>query len=252
MIDGRIRRARTRLGRAFGAAIVAFACACLTTMPARADRATLGATVDPLFGAHEEGGGSTALDGVPILTFEGSYRHDALELYAEGLPPIAAIPSVGTLGKIDTTLAFLFATLRVYDPTHRVSLGVGVTRFENDSDYVTDAERDRSHLAGLRYELHAELPLRRGTFEASAIASPYLPGSIARTYVLGGQSFHDGTSETGGDLEGIARYAYPAGPGDVLAGVRYINFAARFPDGSQADRNRGAILVLGYRFRIPR
>ncbi len=228
---------------------IAAAVACCVR-PALADQATFGATLDPLFGTHAEGGGRTEFGGVPIATLEGSYRHGALEVYAEGLPPFVSIPSYGTLGRLDTTLAFVFVAVRAYDPTGHVSLGIGLTRFTNDTTYVRFSERDRSHLSGLRYEFHVDVPLSRGSLEASAIASPSLPGGIDRSYAAAGRTYHDGTTESGADVEAIGRYVLPSGPGDVLLGARYINFAARFPDGSQADRNRGVAIVLGYRFRL--
>jgi hypothetical protein len=224
---------------------------CALATPAVADpatSATVGVTIDPVFGQHVEPGGTTNFDGLPLLTIEGSTRYGNAELYAEGLPPVAPLTSSGTLGSLSTTLGFLFSSARWYLDGRHVSLGVGETLYHQVTTRSPSGEIDRSDIAGLRYELRGIESYGKSTFTLSLEATPVMRGGV-RVSLNGEQAF-DGERAAQMEMRlrddlRIAKHV------DVLAGVRYINYAAAYvSDAGLADRNTGVAFTIGALARI--
>jgi len=222
------------------------AVSCVLSAPALADpvvNATLGATVDPVFGQHVEPGGTTNFAGLPLVTVEGSARYGNTELYAEGLPPVVPLTSTGTLGTLSTRLGFLFSTARWYLDGRHVSIGLGETLYHQVTTRTPSGEIDRSDIAGLRYELRGIESYGKSTFTLSLEATPVMRGGVR--VALDGEQAFDGerAAQTELRLRDDIRIAKNV---DLLAGVRYINFAAAYlAGGGLADRNTGIALTIG-------
>jgi len=216
--------------------------------PARS--ATLGITVDPIAGEHVEPGGTTRFDGTPLLTIEGSARLGHLEVFAEGLPPVAPITSSGKLGSLSTTLSFVFSSARFYLDGQHVSLGLGETLYHQVTLRSPSSERDTSNLTGLRYELRGIQQYGRHQLSLAVEATPVMRGGVRVEFAR--QVQFDG--EQASQMELRLRDDWRAGSHvDVVLGVRYINFAAAYvSDGSLADRNKGVALTVGLLGRIGR
>jgi hypothetical protein len=185
-----------------------------------------------------------------LLTVEGSARYGNAELYAEGLPPVAPLTSSGTLGTLSTSLGFLFATARWYLDGGHVSFGLGETLYHQVTTRTPSGEVDRSDIAGLRYELRGVQSYGKSSRSLALEATPVMRGGVR--VALDGEQAFDG--ERAAQTELVLRDDYRITRNfDVLAGVRYLNFAASYAsDGGLADGNTGVLFTIGALARIGR
>jgi hypothetical protein len=237
---------------------------------------TIAVTVNLLNGRHEVGRKkSERLTFAPLPLGEVTLRHGSESLHLEGLPQIAFNYGSGTdnsIGTRTTRLSVLNATLR-----HAFAggwfAGIGETVYTQHTDYtnlprneyyyrdgyyyfVNGYETDSSRVAGLRLEVGRNVTLGHDRMEFWAAVNPSMHGreSHAIPYANFGNvilGFSD--PETATQVEGYARIAHRVSRnGEVLIGVRYINFTAHYSDapGALADHNVGWAPVLGYRLRL--
>ena len=117
-------------------------------------------------------------------------------------------------------------------------------------------ETDSSRVAGLRIEVGRNVTLGRDRLELVAAGNPSMRGRESHaipnanfgTVILG---FSD--PESAAQIDAYARIAHRVSSnGEVLIGLRYINFTAHYTDapGALADHNVGWAPVLGYRLRF--
>ena len=237
---------------------------------------TLAVTVNLLDGTHEVGRKrSERLAFAPLPLGELTLRHGSNSLHVEGLPPISFNAGSGTntsIGTRTTRLSVLNLTLR-----HAFAwgwfAGIGETVYTQHTDYanlprneyyyhegayyfVNGLETDSSRVAGLRIEVGRNVTLGRDRLELVAAGNPSMRGRESHaipnanfgTVILG---FSDPESAT--QIDAYARIAHRVSSnGEVLIGLRYINFTAHYTDapGALADHNVGWAPVLGYRLRF--
>ncbi len=145
--------------------------------------------------------------------------------------------------------------------------------YSSPGQYISadDASLEQhSRVVGARFEAGRILTLGRDRVEAWAAVNPVMHG-VQYTRVdgyagaftcVGGRRFTTcspgpisataADAETAAQVDASARIAHRVGKrGELLYGVRYINYGARYSRfGDLADRNVGIAPVLGYRLRL--
>ena len=246
--------------------------------------ATLAVTVNALSGKHEVNGShSDALTFAPIPLAELNVRRNAESIRLEGLPPV-------TFGYSNTGDGALSTRLSIVNATYRHTFaggwfaGAGQTIYNQSTTYVpvngnffysrgftTDpingSEMQYSRVTGARFELGRMTQSGRNRVEWWAAANPRMRG-IQYTRIptfrffcgSGGavspcqqvvDTFADPENASQVDLS--ARVAHRvAKNGEVLLGLRYLNYTAHYDDfpGQLADRNVGFAPTLGYRIKL--
>jgi hypothetical protein len=268
-----------------GAVITTAIFVCATAL-ASADPidATLALTVNALSGRHQVNGGhSDALTFAPLPLAELNLRRNAESIRIEGLPPVTFGYSNTGDGALNTRLSIVNATYR-----HTFAggwfAGAGQTIYNQSTTYVpvngnffysrgftTDpingSEMQYSRVTGARFEIGRMTQSGRNRIEWWAAANPRMRG-IQYTRIptfrflcgSGGavspcqqvvDTFADPENASQVDLS--ARVAHRiAKNGEVLLGVRYLNYTAHYDDfpGQLADRNVGFAPTLGYRIKL--
>ena len=246
--------------------------------------ATLALTVNALSGQHQVNGGrSDKLTFDPLPLAELIVRRNAESIRIEGLPPVTFGYSNTGDGALSTRLSIVTATYR-----HTFAggwfAGAGQTVYNQITTYVpvngnffyargftTDpingSEAQYSRVTGARFEIGRMTQNGRNRVEWWAAANPRLRG-IQYTriptfrFVCGNggatapcqqvvDTFADPENASQVDLS--ARVAHRiAKNGEVLLGVRYLNYTAHYDDfpGQLADRNVGFAPTLGYRIKL--
>jgi hypothetical protein len=238
---------------------------------------TFAITVNPLNGQHEVARNQAdRFTFAPLPLGELTLRRGSESLRIEGLPPLAFNYGNGpntSIGTRTTRLSVLNGTVR-----HAFAggwfAGVGETIYTQRTDYsnlpsnfyeyrdgnfyfINGSETEASRVAGLRLEAGRDVTLGRNRFEFGAAVNPSMHGRDAVT--IPNANFGNNVSvtfsdpETAAQVDGYARIAHRvARSGEVLVGVRYINYTARYSEhpGALADRNVGWAPILGYRLRL--
>jgi hypothetical protein len=230
---------------------------------ARADQPSVdvGLTLNPIIGGiHESFNDRTRVPPVPIPLFELRARYGPFEMNLSGLPPVASVRLDDVLqGHTSTRLSLFEGVVRVWDPRRRFSAGLGPT-FYNQSTHYSDAveiagtgETQFSRVAGLAYQAGYGAPFRHGRFEAVVNYSPAMLGTQHTIYDVPHYRPR-ADPERAEQIDTGLRYTRPAGArGDVILGLRYVNYTARYTrGGGLSDRNVGLLAVIGYRLRIAR
>jgi hypothetical protein len=274
-----------------GVLAAGFAATLLTcgTLRAAADplETTFALTVNPLSGQHEVGDRQNdRFTFAPLPMGELTVRRGNESLRVEGLPPIAFNYGSGpnlSVGIRTTRLSILNATVR-----HAFAggwfAGVGETVYTQRTDYadvpagyyylrngriyfLNGSQTESSRIGGLRLEAGRTVRVGRDRIEAGAALNPSMHGDeylvippgpfTSCTFFPGGSVSCPGNSfvdpETATQIDAYARIAHRVSRnGEVIFGVRYLNFTARYSDlpGQLADRNVGWAPVLGYRLRL--
>jgi len=247
-------------------AIVLGACALglSASAAARADQASadIALTLNPvLYGTHESFNDRTHVPPVPIPFIEFRERYGPFELDLNGLPGIASVRSDDiTQGRTSTQLSVFEGMLRVWDPLHRFSAGVGQTLYNQTTHYLDaveipgTGERQFSRITGITYQAGYDVPYHNGHFEAAFNYAPAMVGTQYTTYDV---PLHAPRvdPEKAGQIDTGIRYVHPLGArGEAILGLRYINYTSSYVGGrgGLSDRNVGFLAVIGYRTRIGR
>ncbi|HWT05648.1 MAG TPA: hypothetical protein VN224_07815 [Xanthomonadales bacterium] len=248
--------------------------------------ATLALTVNALSGQHQVNGGhSDKLTFDPLPLAELVLRRNAESIRIEGLPPV-------TFGYSNTGDGALSTRLSIVNATYRHTFaggwfaGVGQTVYNQFTTYVpvngnflysrgftTDpingSEAQYSRVTGARFEIGRMTQHGRNRVEWWAAANPRLRG-IQYTRIptfLSVCSFSSGSTppactqvvdtfsdpENASQVDLSARVAHRiAKNGEVLVGLRYLNYTAHYDDfpGQLADRNVGFAPTLGFRIKL--
>jgi hypothetical protein len=248
-------------------AVVLALCATGLGIPAgaRADETStrIGLTLNPIIGGlHESYDDLVHVRPVPIPLIEVRHVHGPVELDLEGLPPVASVRYDDTLqgGHTSTRLSIFDGFVRVWDPLHRFSAGLGQTLYNQSTHYTHSVEiagtgeTQFSRVTGLTYTVGYGIPLHRGRFEAIFNYAPAMRGVQYTIYDI---SFYRPriNPERAGQIDTAARFVHPLGArSEIVLGVRYVNYTASYdqPSGGLSDRNVGLLPVIGYLTRIGR
>jgi hypothetical protein len=221
-----------------------FACALAS---ARAGETTVGLTLNATIGTHTEADGSVALPVVPVPIFSIDHREGRFAVHLEGVPPIGP---VGLSNGDATKLSLLDGAIRYAIAPHAWA-GIGETIFNQRTEYPGD-DAQSSRVVGGRYEIGATLWRSGGQrIEASIAASPSMHGAITDVFSFGpGLSVTSTGSERASLVDSQAAWSTTRGRSIFTAGLRWINYSARFPDGSTADQNRILTPFVGWSTRL--
>ncbi|MDB5095344.1 MAG: hypothetical protein JWO85_3445 [Candidatus Eremiobacteraeota bacterium] len=238
--------------------------------------ATIAVTVNALNGQHEVARNQAdRFTFAPLPLGEVTLRRGSESLRVEGLPPLAFNYGNGpntSVGTRTTRLSVLNGTVR-HAFTGGWFAGIGETIYTQRTDYgnlpsnyyeyhdgnyyfLNGSEMESSRVAGLRLEAGRDVALGRDRFEFGAAVNPSMHGRDARSIPhpnFGNAAVAFSDPETATQVDGYARIAHSVSRrGEVLLGLRYINFTSRYSDipGALADRNVGWAPVLGYRLRL--
>ncbi|GAC1409137.1 MAG: hypothetical protein NVSMB64_17840 [Candidatus Velthaea sp.] len=258
--DRPLKKPRGR--RAFAIATM-LAAASLFGTPVRAEHSVTDAalTLNPIFGTHQSFNDKTTPPPVPVPLIELRHRAGPFELIATGLPPIASARSTnGIQGRTSTRLTIFDGTLRVWDPLRRFSIGIGQTIYNQSTHYLDGPEipgvgdTQYSRITGAHYELGYRNAVRSGTIEATLSVAPLMRGTQYTQYDLATIATRV-DPEQAGQIDTAVRFVHRiSARGELMYGLRYLNYTARYaePSGTLSDRNAGFFPTLGYRTRIGR
>jgi hypothetical protein len=229
---------------------------------ARADQTPvdIGLTLNPIIGGmHESFDDREHVPPVPIPLLEVRARHGPFELDLQGLPQLASVHAFDAIqGTTSTRLSIFEGVLRVWDPLHRYSIGIGQTLYSQSTHYTDSVEiagtgeTQFSRVTGINYQAGYGVPYHRGRFEA---VFNYVPVMLGTQYTLYDLGFFHGRAdpERAEQIDTALRFTHPLGThGDVILGLRYVNYTSHYAErgGGLADRNVGVLPVIGYRTRL--
>jgi len=246
--------------RAF-AGLAFLAAAALSCTAAQADVATtdFAITLNPLFGSHQSFNDKTSPPPVPVPLLELRHRFGPMEIVASGLPPIASVRSDDAIqGHTSTQLTIFDGTLRVWDPLHRFSAGIGETIYNQGTHYsdaveiVGTGETQYSRIAGAHYELGYRSPYHHGSIEATISYAPVMLGTQFTIYDVG-TNLRRADPESADQIDTAVRWIHALNAhNEIMLGVRYVNYTARYSEinGTLADRNSGILPVFGFRTKL--
>lgn len=246
--------------RAFAILALIATSACFA-LPASADVATtdLAITFNPLFGTHQSYNDRTHPAPVPIPLFELRHRSGPFEVVLGGLPPLASVRSNDAVqGPTSTRLSIFEGTVRVWDPLHRFSAGIGQTLYNQSTHYLDPVEvsgtgeRQFSRITGAHYELGYRVPYHHGRIEATLSYAPVMLGTQYTQYDV--STVHARFDpEQADQVDAAVRFAHRIDRhAEIFFGLRYVNYTARYAEinGTLSDRNVGFLPVFGYRTRL--
>ena len=262
-----------------------FAAAQGTAAAADSDRleATLAVTINALSGRHEVGaGGVDRLTFAPLPLAELTLRRKADAIRIEGLPPVTFGYGSGGDGAQSTQLSIVNATYR-RTLAHGIFLGAGQTLYDQFTTYVPvrgsfsytrgaliepidGSEAQYSRVTGPRFELGRTFARTNARIEFLAAVNPKMHGvQYTRiptfTFICPAPPANGcrQLSRTFGDPENATQVDFSvriahrvARSGEILYGMRYLNYVARYDDfpGRLADRNVGFAPTIGYGIRL--
>jgi hypothetical protein len=248
----------------------------LATATARAGETTIGLTLNAVIGAHSESGNlSSTVPLVPVPMFTIAHRQGRFSIALEGLPPIGPVafsnPAPGTASA--TKIGMLDGAFRYALPRGRTWIGLGETVINQTTVYApvtntfsvgtfvytnTFTQTDISRVVGSRYEVGENL-LSSGNrrLDLQIAVSPTMharldqlgathssntrPNSVLFISVLNLR-----TVETAALIDAQAAWSVKRGRSVLSVGLRYINYAAKFDTGGEADRDRLVLPFLGW------
>ncbi len=214
---------------------------------ARAAETTIGLTLNATVGTHAEAGGSVRLPIVPVPMVTLDHREGRFALHLEGVPPIGPV----ALSNGDATkLSLLDGAVRYAIAPHAWA-GIGETIFNQRTTYPGN-ETQASRVVGGRYELGATLWRSGGRqLDAQVTATPSMHGAITDVFTFSvGPPLTATGSERASLVDAQAAWSATRGRSTLSAGIRWINYSARFGDGSTADQNRILTPFVGWATRI--
>ena len=243
------------------AALTLVALTALCTQRAWAGDSTtdIALTLNPIFGTHRSFNDKTTPPPVPVPLLELRHRSGPLELILTGLPPLGSVRSNdGVQGRTSTSISIFDGTARVWDPLHRFSIGVGQTLYNQSTHYLDGPEipgvgdTQYSRITGGHYELGYHVPVRGNAFEATFSVAPRMRGTQFTAYDIATIPTRV-DPEIATQIDTAIRFVHRAGKrSEILYGLRYVNYTARYDErsGTLSDRNCGLLPVFGYRVRL--
>lgn len=228
-----------------------FACSVFSAA-ARADT-QIGIQAIELSGRHIESNENVSGSGFAgFIQLDERWR--SVQIHVEGIPSVGTALVNTATGPEHATLGWFSASARFQlDPAGRFWLGAGTQVLAQRTPLTGVAAIDASRLAGSRYELLSDVPVARaGQFvETDLAVMPHLSGILYETRTAPiFDRFTRSAAETAGMTDLSFAYGITSGRHDYLVGVRAFNFAAKFADGSEADRNVGTGLFAAARVRL--
>lgn len=237
---------------ALGLLVAVFAC-CVFSVQARADT-ELGIQAIVLSGTHFE-----TKEDVSGTGFAGFIQFDqrwkAVQIHVEGIPSVGTALVNTPTGQVRATLGMFSASARFrVDRAGTLWVGAGTQVLAQRTPQAGISTIDASRLAGTRYELFGEFPTgvrKSHFFETDFAVMPHLSGILDQTRTAPRfERFSASAPETAGMTDLSFAYGITRGRCDYLGGVRAFNFAAKFPDGREADRNVGSGVFATVRVRV--
>ncbi len=180
-------------------------------------------------------------------------RWHGFALHVEGIPSVGTALVNTNTGPVRATLGMFDATARFQiDRSGRFWFGAGSQVLAQRTPQTGVSITDASRLAGSRFELLGIFPAGPSHFiELQCAAMPHLSGVLFETKSAPSYARYSiSRPETAGMTDLSFAYGIRRGHSDYLAGARAINFAAKFADGREADRNVGAGLFAEMRIHI--
>ena len=225
---------------------------CLSpAQPVRADT-QLGIQALAITGTHFQPRGDVSGTGLGAL-FSLDQRWRSVQIHMEGFPSVGTASVNTPTGPVRASIGLFAATGRMrLDRLGRLWVGLGTEVLAQQTPQVAVYKVDASRLAGTRYEVFSSFPTAPDRFVETQVAvMPHLSGMVYETrstpfttpYVVSG-------AETASMLDLSVAYGVRHGNRDYLIGVRAINFAAKFVDGREADRNVGEGVSAELRFHL--
>ena len=222
---------------------------------------TAGITANFLTGKHDTGNGIDKLNLVPLPLAEVDGRYQRTTLHIEALPGVTFGYDDGLGGTQYTRLSIVNVVLR-QSVRGGVFVGAGQTVYNQRTDYGVAhspfVANQASRVTGARFEVgYGRRILGRGRLECVAAINPIMHGverTELRPFFRYGRAIVSG--ERAVQVDTALRLSRPLGPGELLYGIRYLNYASRYDvqgrrdDRSLADRNVGIMPLLGYRLRL--
>jgi len=254
----RVTRERQMAGPALPA-IVAAALRCVAAafvvplfvpVSARADDASLGVSLAPLIGTHEETGLKETVPPIPIPILQARGRIGNVELFVESFPSSPQIVEGGGRSEqLSTNLAFFDAVIRGYALRDHLSVGVGELVYNQSTTYTPPGTVDASRVVGGRYELGFGLLRDAPKLRLFVDLMPSLSGTVHASLVDG---FRPAAQpEAGSQVEVQLRSDHVHGAFEFDYGARYVNYTAKFVrGGSLADLNTGILPFATFAYRI--
>ncbi|GAC1539461.1 MAG: hypothetical protein NVS2B17_14770 [Candidatus Velthaea sp.] len=258
--DRPLKKPRGR--RAFAIATMLGA-ATLFGTPVRAEHSVtdVALTLNPIFGTHQSFNDKTTPPPVPVPLLEVRHRAGPFEFFVTGLPPIASARSTNSVqGRTSTRLTIFDGTARVWDPLRRFSIGIGQTLYNQSTHYLDSpeiagvGERQFSRITGVHYEVGYRNAVRGGLLEAKLSVAPLMRGTQFTQYDVPTIATRV-DPEQADQIDTSIRFVRRINShGELIYGLRYLNYTARYaePSGTLSDRNAGFFPTFGYRTRIGR
>jgi len=236
----------SRLATAIAAFVAAWWC-----VPALADT-QVGVQGIVLSGTHAEPGATFGGTGEGVL-LSLDQRWRAVQLHFEGIPNIATANVNSGNQAVTATIGVFAGSARFrLDRAGRYWLGAGTELLSQTTPLRGLGQLFSSRLAGSRYEFATTLPLSPNHFiETDFAGAPSLSGNIHEvTFFQNGFQVRVSGVETASMMDLSGAYGIRSGRFEYLFGLRSINFAAKFANGSEADRNVGTGVTAAIRFSL--
>jgi hypothetical protein len=187
------------------------------------------------------------------VLLEVDQRWPAVAIHLEGIPSVATASVNTAVGPVTASIGLFEGTARVrLDRTGRYWAGIGTEILAQRTPITGLSRIDSSRLSGTRYELATTIPISDSRFfELDLGAVPHMNGTVyeSTTFFDGFIATQSG-QETASMVDLGASFGVRHGGTEFLYGLRSINFAAKFSDGHEADRNVGIGLTAEVRFTI--
>jgi hypothetical protein len=153
-------------------------------------------------------------------------------------------------GPVRASIGLFSASARFrIDRPGRLWAGIGTEVLAQQTPQLGLGKIDASRLAGTRYEVVSDLPIKSSHFVETQVAvMPHLSGIVYETRTTASSRFVSGNrDETASMVQLSTSYGIKGKNVDYLVGVHTLNFAATFANGHEADRNVGAGLTAEIR-----
>jgi len=233
------------------ATIFAAIAICMYAAPSRADT-QFGIQGILLSGTHYQPKGNVYGSAAgAFLQLDERWR--SFQLHFEGFPSVGTAVVNTNFGPATASLGLFAASARIrLDRLGRFWAGAGTEVLAQTTPQAGIYKVDSSRLAGTRFDMLNDFPMAPNTFIETQIAlMPHLSGTVYETTSAPASAVYSITgAETASMVDLSAAYGIRRTHVDYLFGVRAINFAAKFADGREADRNVGVGWSAAVRFRL--
>lgn len=243
----------------FWAIICWLACAPANSYAAGVDW-TGSVTLNFLDGKHDTGTSVDRLTLIPLPLGDVDGRYGPTALHVEGLPPVTFGYGDGAGGVQQTQLSIVNAVVR-RSLGFGAFLGAGETIYNQRTTYPPAdsvvVARQSSRVAGARLETGiARHAFGRTAFAFVFAVNPGMRGLEHTALRTSAPTPDILNPERAVQVDTLLRFTTPLRAGDIVYGLRYLNYASRYEvrgsafDGSLADRNVGLLPNVGFRWRF--